>query len=458
MEAKGHAVACKHPRGEEARSSASTQNGEVSIEPFVAHASLLRLQRMCGNQTVLRMLGTPATAKRVQRYEAFEHATEGDKAKGSQTVTINGVSLTSGEINALADLYGSPQALESADPGELQQLVTLIHRQQADPKSVKESEWDTATHGRYTQLNLKNSSHFAPQNAALIPPQPGTTPGVDNRATFIRYHQEAIVWAARAWAAIHRPIGLPVPEEQARFMQHAQVSEGFAEHFLMDGFSAGHLFNKDDMLALIRKNLGALDKKDLAGVFSGAASSVWAKQASFIRQHKAKKYLVWWRLSSADRFQGLLEAVYDDADGKEAVYSAVVKAAHDRLNTRDAGGGQIGVPVENDFGSWVLSGDKTLVSSADTQKWIDKAIEQARANIAGAANNTSKESDDAVIKKVLAYFPRPTADSTKMIESMIKEVSDPKGGMVNAISEVMDRELFSLFEALKDRGFIKLDP
>jgi len=46
-------------------------------------------------------------------------------------------------------------------------------------------------------------------------------------------------------------------------------------------------------------------------------------------------------------------------------------------------------------------------------------------------------------------------DSARMIESLIASVSDPKGGMVAAISEVMDRELPPLFEALKDRGFIK---
>src|ERR1700730_14794283 len=186
-------------------------------------------------------------------------------------------------------------------------------------------------------------------------------------------------------------------------MSHSTGSSGFAEHFLMDAFSAGHLFNKDDVLGLIRTNLGALGKKDLAAVFSGAAGTVWGTQSAFIKQYKAKAYWVWWHLKSADRFQSLLEAVYDDPEGEEAVYSAVVKAAHDRLNTRDAGGGHIGVPVENDFGSWILSGDKTLDSSPETQGWIDKAIEQARANVAAAAANSSKDSDATVINKVLAF-------------------------------------------------------
>ena len=51
----------------------------------------------------------------IQRYDAFEHAKEGDRANGTRT-TVGGSTLTSGEIDALADLYGSPEDLIKADP------------------------------------------------------------------------------------------------------------------------------------------------------------------------------------------------------------------------------------------------------------------------------------------------------------------------------------------------------
>ena len=100
-------------------------------------------------------LGNRAVGRVLARYEAFEHAKQGDHAKGSLTITRPfssgglqaNISLTSGEINALADLYASPEELEHADAVELAKLKALIARQLAGEK-VEESEWDKATGGR----------------------------------------------------------------------------------------------------------------------------------------------------------------------------------------------------------------------------------------------------------------------------------------------------------------------
>jgi hypothetical protein len=80
---------------------------------------ILRLHALAGNQAVANLLQGAHGPLPLQRYDAFEHATEGDKAAGSRKVTvgagelpggtrIGGVELTSGEMNALADLYGNP--------------------------------------------------------------------------------------------------------------------------------------------------------------------------------------------------------------------------------------------------------------------------------------------------------------------------------------------------------------
>src|SRR4051812_25796663 len=128
----------------------------------------------------------------IQRYDAFEHAGEGDKAKGSQSVTIGGEKLTSGEINALADLYGSPDDLMKAPASQVKALVGLRRRQVAGGK-VGEFEWDQASGGRYNQLNLKNSLHFSPRNAGIIAPQPGSTAtGPDNLTTFTRFYTDTV--------------------------------------------------------------------------------------------------------------------------------------------------------------------------------------------------------------------------------------------------------------------------
>jgi len=49
-------------------------------------------------------------------------------------------------------------------------------------------------------------------------------------------------------------IGLPDRTNQ-RLLDLSSIAEGFAEHFIMDAFSAGHLFNKDDFIAQLKTNL-----------------------------------------------------------------------------------------------------------------------------------------------------------------------------------------------------------
>lgn len=99
-------------------------SGGMQHQAWLQPAVLIQLQQRHGNAAVREFLGAPSSAARdaasastVQRYDAFEHAQAGDTARASQTVSIASVDLTSGEINALADLYGSPEAPLAADPG-----------------------------------------------------------------------------------------------------------------------------------------------------------------------------------------------------------------------------------------------------------------------------------------------------------------------------------------------------
>lgn len=90
--------------------------------------------------SALRRHGGGNVARRYRRtgFEAYEHAGAGDKAAGSGKFTIgeapNEVVLTSGEVNALADLYGTLDDLKKADHAELLKLRDLVRQQQADPK------------------------------------------------------------------------------------------------------------------------------------------------------------------------------------------------------------------------------------------------------------------------------------------------------------------------------------
>lgn len=412
-------------------------------------AAILQLQRSAGNAATARLL----------RYDAFEHAKEGDHAAGSSKVVISGVELTSGEINALADLYGDPSALYKAKPEELTKLVALVRRQVAGGK-VEESEWDDATGGRYNKLNLKNAPHFGPSNPALVAPS-ANGGGGDNREQFKRYFSESIVHAQTAFY----PEGGALPPGEARrkqLLDMSLIAAGFAEHFLMDAFSAGHLFNKSDFIAHLSENLDKLSKKQTGALFEEVAIEVQrdpACSALLAQFEPAEDSVLGWHpnFDKAWAFKGLLEGLYEDPEGRQAVYSALVKVVHDRLDHNAGAHGLVGVEVENDFGTWTMSGDKTLDTSPETQQRIDKAIELSRSLLDHFRHGVVDDAGGYApgSEKVLAHFPRPTAASTKLIAGMIDEVTDPARGTIPALVEVMRAELPSILKALVDRKKIR---
>jgi hypothetical protein len=414
-----------------------------AAEPPVA--MIARLQQSAGNRAVTAML---------QRYDAFEHAGEGDKAKGSRDVTIGGEKLTSGEINALADLYGSPDDLIKADPKEIKALVGLVRRQVGGGK-VEEFEWDQASGGRYNQLNLKNSPHFSPRNAGIIAPQPGgAATGPDNLTTFTRFYTDTVL-------AIQDAHNQSDPAKQKEFMDRSTVTAGFAEHYLMDAFSAGHLFNKDDFIAQLKANLDKLPAKDLTALFAAIARGVLADKTSedLLDKYETveRHYGFHPNFSRPAAFQGLLEELYKDADGRQAVYSGLVKVVHDELSTRAAGGGLVGVEVENKFGKWILSGDRTLASSPDTQHMIDKALEQLRAIMQSYRTAPrSLPSPTLEIDKVTDFFPKPTAGSVATAKALVDKATDATlTGTGSALIGILKGELPSIMDALEKRGKIK---
>lgn len=381
----------------------------------------------------------------LQRYDSFEHAQLGDNAAGAQNLTIRGISVSMGEVNALADFYEHPQDLMDANPTELRQLVRLIRQQRANPDSVSEGDWETATGGRYTELAERNSAHFAPQNAALAPPQASTpTSGQDHRSVWIMHHRQALTLARHAALVDNEAVRQDVLNE-------ARVVNSFADHYLSDAFSAGHLFNKDDVMTIIQNNLSQLSEDQLDRLFSTVATTVFNQHRDLISQYEADIPGPWWpNLNSAGRFQSLLEGIYQQRPS--VVHNAIVKAAHDELNTWPGG-----VPVENDYATWNLSGDDSLATSPETQHWAQEAIATARANLETALEPRSMRPNelDEMVEHVLTYFPRPTSDSTTMIHQLLERVTDPQGGMAAAISQVLSSQIRVVLEAVVAEGSIR---
>ncbi|WP_426564878.1 hypothetical protein ACPPVT_01745 [Angustibacter sp. McL0619] len=440
---KGLIVRSGHRPGDGARIADRGHAGG----PSSSSDALLRLQRSAGNAAVSEM---------VQRYASGEHASQGDRAPGSQRLTIGKETLTSGEVNALADLYGRPEDLLKANPVELAAVLALVRREAAGG-AVKEEEWDTATNGRYTKLNLKNAAHFAPRDPALIsPPASAGAAGDDNVATFLRYYAETVTTTFQSV-----DVASTDPGKAKELSDRAAVTAGFAEHFLMDAFSAGHLINKDDFIAKLKENLDALPAGKLTALFEAVANGVLADPASkslLDTYESADAYHLGWHpnFSRAGAFKVLLEELYKDPDGKQAVYSGLVKFVHDQLSTRNGGSGLVGVEVQNKFETWVMSGDKTLAKSPDTQRVIEQAMTRFRALVKDyRMAPRSMASPIADADQVTDYFPHPTPASATMISALVTKVTDPAGGAAASLISVVKAELPAIMLALLARGKIR---
>lgn len=201
--------------------------------------------------------------------------------------------LTYGEMNTMADLYGSPDEMKNADPARLQAVVQGV-RQQAWLKMLKlRGELDTSWFGETFKIHkgfegTKGATgRYEPKwlpvgegrNVAMDKgndaPEEAYTAGLARNACHFapqcwraweEYHTRAIGLARQAAAANEQARRLNgqslnpflEPEEAARLKEAAKDSKqraesltnealmqnAFGDHFLQDAYAAGHLINK----------------------------------------------------------------------------------------------------------------------------------------------------------------------------------------------------------------------
>jgi len=145
--------------------------------------------------------------------------------------------LTYGEIVAFSgDFYGSPTDLFNEQPSSLDWLwedndlkdlrkaftpeLTWITLPAKDRKTAYPDQnlmlWWNAKH--FAELALQNNSHF----------------GWHNALEYVRWHEKALELTAKARKESN-------PEAKSLLWREAVYTNGFADHFLTDGFAAGHV-------------------------------------------------------------------------------------------------------------------------------------------------------------------------------------------------------------------------
>ncbi len=324
--------------------------------------------------------------------------------------------LTYGEGIAMGgDLFADPAQIDTTSKDKLERIQNLIQGEKTSAKGgtfVPTADWEAATDQRFTELALKNESHFSPSDPSLAPPTSaaGTR---NNKTEWERYHDDAL------------------KASQGGDRNKALQINSFADHFLTDAFSAGHLINKLDVMQKFKGGIHTKGGKltdDSVKFFDSIASQSFSGDVKALFSQYETVETHWGfhpNIDSVSMFSQLLQAVYQEEPGTSMVASAVAKAVHDELSTR-AGG----ISVENQKGdNWQLSGDKALNAKTADPKTLQigrKAVAQSQYNILSVFNLARVLDLPKLFKAVWDYVPRPTSAGAADVKAAVDSGTDPK--------------------------------
>jgi hypothetical protein len=325
----------------------------------------------------------------------------------SVKITVNGVVIDYGTLVAMGgDLFSSPEELAKASPDELKAIAALIEEEKRTGKPIETARWQAATKGRYLDLAAKNEPHFAPSNPDFVAVS-GKSTG-DHKQSWEENHRKAVA-AARAGDK-----------------DKALMTNAFGDHFLTDSFSAGHLFNKRDVMEKFNNQLPTTGKGDDRKFTEGSekffdaiakATFVGDVDAELSKYETAERHYGFHpNINSASRFSALLQGIH--MEKPELLESAVAKGVHDKLNTHTGG-----VMVENSLGeTWPLSGDGTL--NPQTLATAQRAVAQSQQNVIASFRSASEPDFPALFKRVWDFTPKPTTEGRKEVTGAIASGSD----------------------------------
>lgn len=364
-----------------------------------------------------------------------------------------GVKFSYGQIIAMADLYGSVDQMMRADPAELQNIKTLIERstefyrtgKRSQNLDVHNEEWDNATGGRYLDLAEANYEHFSPNYIFPNAPFAGSlNQHGTNKSAWEAYHKQAIEEAQKALLSANPNTSI--------FLEYPLIVNGFGDHFLTDAFAAGHVINKEEMIAYFKSNFfdGAALKPEGEQFFEKLAQQAFRGEVArkFSDLESANYPVCRWgwclkwhpNINSTSRFQDMLTtAAKEQPDG---VANFAVKALHDRLN-------EDGVEVTNLAGDkpWKITGDGFM--NDDSKVIIRKAVQQSVDNINDLSILADNLNFGSYFTKVWKYVPQLTESSRQRVLALAGEYLSPTSDhLVKAAADIITRDLDSIIKTL----------
>ena len=355
---------------------------------------------------------------------------------GEETIVVNGVEFTAGQLNALVDFVGrSVDDLYAYSADELRTFIELLAR------DASCEEWDAATGGKSKEELLDNDEHFAPGNDAICP----TTGAGGNHLDAWRSGHEVALRLALDAGALDADGS---ESEGLALMQKAIAANAMAGHFLADAFSSGHLINKNDLMAQAGRQLvPALVPDDLgiirliATVCGDVAPRLGSRLAAYEMGGGSDYMNIWLNLSTPGALALALEAARCAAPAAVAagILGGVVNHVHDQLNAA-------GVPVANDVMAWRMFGDGAL--DGETLVQAQRAIGLARENLDVAQGVGASFDTTSLFARAEAAFPKPTPEGVQLLADEVTAATSTYEGVAHAAGCALEMHFEEVMDAL----------
>jgi hypothetical protein len=164
--------------------------------------------------------------------------------------------FTYGELIAAADYYLQPDALYQDTDQGIKQVIRCAKRLRHDhpthrpdePKYVDCTLYGVFFVSGFLEIVSQNYEHF----------------GWHNMKAYVRLHSKALQLAKRAYDERKRSTSA-----SAKYLRQALITNAFADHYLTDGFAAGHV-------RLPRTQIKAWAKNELSGPFKETRADILA--------------------------------------------------------------------------------------------------------------------------------------------------------------------------------------
>ena len=231
----------------------------------------------------------------------------------------------------------------------------------------------------------------------------------------------------------------------------ALATNAFADHFLTDAFAAGHLINKTDVMEKFKSQLKVNSKGDFVPASEAFFDDI--AQTAFTGA-VATEFSTY---ETVERHYGFHPNI-NSVSRFSTLLQGIYKEEPDLLANSVTKGIHDklntlpgGLPVQNARGDkWHLSGDGTL--NTDTTTIAHQAVAQSQLNVISVYNVIGALDYPTLFQKVWDYTPQPTADGVTQVSDAVTKGTDiTSADLKNAVVSLIKKNYKLILDELVKR-------